>query len=137
MQRRIAILFMVTLLAASACTSAPSPAGSDPSACTVAVLQPVVTAYVQRSDPANALPISDLQCAQGWAVAAGILGPDDPPADGPHGAPTSVVLAFEDGQWVVREKADVCGVYDPNVPDAYPDDAAIPEALYVSGCLAG
>lgn len=137
MRHRIAAVFTATLLAASACTSAPSPIPSDPSECTLAVLQPVVTAYVQRSDPQNAMPISDLQCAQGWAVVAGVLGPDNPPADGPHGAPTSIVLAFEEGQWVVREKADVCGLYDPNAPDGYPDDAEIPESLYVSGCLAG
>jgi hypothetical protein len=70
-------------------------------------------------------------------VAAGVLGPKDAPADGPQGAPTSVILEAEGQFWIVKEKAGVCGTYDPESPDAVPDDALVPAALYVSACLAG
>lgn len=105
--------------------------------CTVEEVQPSVTTYVELADPQNQMPIRDLQCADGWAVASGILGPKDAPVDGPQGAPTSIVLEAEGQFWIVKEKDYVCGTYDPESPEAVPADALIPADLYLSGCLAG
>lgn len=105
--------------------------------CTVKAVQPFLTNYVEYVDKANQMPIRELLCANGWAVATGILGPKNAPANGPQGAPTSVILEAEGQFWIVKDKAKVCGTYDSNAPDALPADALVPAALYKSGCLAG
>lgn len=105
--------------------------------CTVAAVQPFVSAYVELSDPNNQMPIRNLECSAGWAVASGILGPKDAPTGGPQGAPTSIIMEAEGQFWIIKDKAKVCGTYDPNNPEKVPADALVPIALYKSGCLAG
>lgn len=71
-------------------------------------------------------------CSNGWAVATGILGAKDAPADGPQGAPTSFIFEQEGEFWVQKDGADVCGT--PPADGGYPDDATIPAPLYQT-CL--
>ncbi len=139
MRSRIFLLsfaFILTACGASAPQPAPTKVGGM-TECTVEAVQPFVTAAVEALDPNNQMPITDLQCADGWAVASGILGPKDAPANGPQGAPTSMVLEAEGQFWIVKEKADVCGTYDSTNPTAVPADALVPADLYTSACLAG
>lgn len=71
-------------------------------------------------------------CSNGWAVAAGTLGPKDAPDDGPLGAPTSFIFQQEGQFWVPKNGADVCGT--PPADGGYPADATIPWPLYQT-CL--
>lgn len=134
----------LAIIGAIGCSGATSSSSTDEptkvggtTECTVDAVQPFVTAYVELSDPQNQMPIDDLQCAKGWAVATGILGPKDAPSDGPQGAPTSLVLEAEGQFWIIKDKARVCGTYNADDPESVPDDAEVPAALYVAGCLAG
>lgn len=134
----------LSILILGACTSQPTNSPSDTptkvggmTECTVEAVQPFVTAYIELSDANNQMPIKDLQCANGWAVASGILGLKNAPSDGPQGAPTSIVLEAEGQFWIVKDKVKVCGTYNAEDPETVPTDAEIPGALYLSGCLAG
>ena len=97
--------------------------------CTKEAVQPAVDAAVVALGGDNQMPIEDLQCATGWAVASGILGPKDAPADGPQGAPFSFVFEAEGQFWVPKDKAQVCGTSE--------SDAEVPADLYAAGCAAG
>ena len=81
----------------------------------------------------NAWSPDSVQCADGWAVASGLIGPVDPPADGPQGAPTNLIFQQEGQFWIPKDPIDVCGTYTDG---SYPSDAEIPEALY-DACLSG
>jgi len=83
----------------------------------------------------NVYTIDSLECADGWAVTGGILGPQDAPADGPQGAPTSFIFQAEGQFWIPKAQDQVCGTLDVEDNTAYPSDAEIPEALYTAGCL--
>lgn len=120
----------------AAASAAPSKVGGM-TECTKDALQPAVTAAAEALSTDNQMPIDDLQCADGWAVAMGTLGPKNPPADGPQGAPTSMVFQAEGQFWVPQDKQKVCGTYDSNKPEEVPADATIPADLYTAGCLAG
>lgn len=135
--RPFLMLLAIALLAGCSSGEQGVPSVGGMTECTVEAVQPFITAYVELSDAKNQMPISDLQCADGWAVASGILGPQDAPADGPQGAPTSIILEAEGQFWIIKEKADVCGTYAPDAPEDRPEDALIPADLYRSGCLAG
>jgi hypothetical protein len=88
--------------------------------------------YVESIDATNTFSLDTLECADGWAVAGGILGPKDAPADGPQGAPAALIFEQEGQFWIPKEAADVCGTYTDGT---YPADAEVPEALYPAGCL--
>lgn len=142
MRARHTLIIAMLLLALSSCTAAPERTPSPSKVggmteCTIPAVQPFVTAAVELQDTTTQMPIRDLQCAEGWAVASGIRGPKNPPANGPHGAPTSMLLEAEGQFWIVKDKARVCGTYNPETPTALPKDALVPAALYTSGCLAG
>jgi hypothetical protein len=102
--------------------------------CTEPALSQAANLYAESLSPDNTYTLDSLTCADGWALTAGTLGPKDPPADGPQGAPTSLIFEAEGQFWVHKDKADVCGTYNPDDPMAYPADATVPEALY-EGCL--
>lgn len=74
-----------------------------------------------------------VQCADGWAVASGLIGPVDAPEGGPQGAPANLIFQQEGQFWIPKDAVDVCGTFDG---DNYPGDAEIPEALY-DACLSG
>lgn len=125
-------------LALAACSSSTSSdASASPSEsmvggmteCTKEAVQPAVDQVVQEMGAENQMPIDDLQCADGWAVAGGILGPKDAPADGPQGAPTTLIFQQEGQFWVYQDKTKVCG------SDAA--SSAVPAALFEIGCMSG
>ena len=75
-----------------------------------------------------------VECADGWAVASGSIDIKDAPADGPQGAPASLIFEQEGQFWIPKDKQDVCGTIDG---ETYPSDALVPEALFLAGCLSG
>jgi hypothetical protein len=105
--------------------------------CTKEAVQPfvdeAVLALATDGSTDNQMPIDDLQCADGWAVAIGTLGPKDPPADGPQGAPNSFIFQAEGQFWIPKSPEQVCGTGGAD----YSADAQVPEALYVSACASG
>ena len=117
----------------SATPSQSSPAPSETSnSCTKTQLANAAAAAAQALGTDNVYTIDNLQCADGWAVTSGVLASKQNPA---MGAPTSFVFRREGEVWVGKDKAKVCGT-NPTTTIA-PADAAIPAALFLSGCAAG
>lgn len=134
--RRTALAAAVaaTALTLAACSGGSDSASESPmvggmTECTTEAVQPAVDQAATALGADNVMPIEDLQCADGWAVATGILGPKDAPADGPQGAPTSFVFQQEGQFWVLQDKAQVCGTSA--------DDSQVPADLWTAGCAAG
>lgn len=96
--------------------------------CTLEIVGDAAEEYAASlGEGANDYEIENLECADGWAVTAGILG------DGSgQGAPTAFIFEAEGQFWVPRSQEDACGTYEDG---AYPADASIPEELYEIGCL--
>lgn len=105
--------------------------------CTTEAVQPfvdeAVLALATDGSTDNAMPIDYLDCADGWAVANGILGLKDAPADGPQGAPTKFIFQAEGQFWILRDQEQVCGTGGEN----YSADAQVPEAIYEPACVFG
>ena len=119
-----------TPLAASSSSTAPMVGGMTE--CTKDALAQIATGAAQAIGPDNVYSISDLHCADGWAVTGGVLANK---ANPDMGAPTSFVFEQEGQFWVVKDKAKVCGT-NPTTTTA-PADALIPAALFLPGCAAG
>ena len=147
--RFTAALIVLTTAGLTACTAdstEPAPVGSPTAAssasttpmvggmteCTKDALAPFATGAAQSMGPDNIYTLSDLQCADGWAVTGGVLANK---ANPDMGAPTSFVFEQEGQFWVVKDKAAVCGT-NPTTTTA-PADALIPAALFLPGCAAG
>ena len=115
--------------------AAASPIGGM-TTCDKAALDSSVQAAAVALGADNVFTIDTVECASGWAVVSGILGAADAPADGPQGAPTSLIFEAEGQFWIPKVAADVCGTPWPNTSgtDA-PADALIPADLYASACL--
>ena len=115
--------------------AAASPIGGM-TTCDKAGLDSSVQAAAVALGADNVFTIDTVECASGWAVVSGILGAADAPADGPQGAPTSLIFEAEGQFWIPKVAADVCGTPWPNTSgtDA-PADALIPADLYASACL--
>ena len=115
--------------------AAASPIGGM-TTCDKAGLDSSVQAAAVALGADNVFTIDTVDCASGWTVVSGILGAADAPADGPQGAPTSLIFEAEGQFWIPKVAADVCGTPWPNTSgtDA-PADALIPADLYASACL--
>ncbi len=134
-QRTIAIAG-ATLLGAgilAGCSSEEEPMVGGMTECTDEIINAEATAFVEQQGPENTWYPDSVQCADGWAVASGLIGLVDPPADGPQGAPANLIFEQEGQFWIPKDAMDVCGTYDG---DTYPGDALIPEALYTA-CTSG
>lgn len=96
--------------------------------CTLEIVGDAAEEYAATlGEGANNYEVENVECADGWAVTAGILG------DGSgQGAPTGFIFEAEGQFWVPRTQEDACGTYDDG---NYPSDASIPEELYEIGCL--
>lgn len=116
----------------STATTSAAPMVGGMTECTKSALAEPATAAAQALGPDNLYAVDVLNCADGWAVTSGLLSSKDNPE---MGAPTSFVFQQEGQFWVVQDKAKVCGT-NPTTTTA-PEDAAIPAALFVSGCAAG
>ncbi|MFZ4373468.1 MAG: hypothetical protein ACOYO2_09555 [Mycobacterium sp.] len=117
-------------VAASSSTTTPMVGGMTE--CTKDALAQPATNAAQSMGPDNVYAISDLQCADGWAVTGGLLASK---ANPDMGAPTSFVFEQEGQFWIPKDKAKVCGT-NPTTTTA-PADALIPAALFLPGCAAG
>ena len=115
--------------------AAASPIGGM-TTCDKAGLDSSVQAAAVALGADNVFTIDTVECASGWAVVSGILGAADAPADGPQGAPTSLIFEAEGQFWIPKVAADVCGTPWPNTSgtDA-PADALIPADLDATACL--
>ena len=117
-------------IAASSASTTPMVGGMTE--CTEDALAPFATGAAQAMGPDNIYTVSDLHCADGWAVTGGVLANK---ANPDMGAPTSFVFEQEGQFWVVKDKAKVCGT-NPTTTTA-PADALIPATLFLPGCAAG
>ena len=120
-------------------SSAAAPSGSmvgGMTECTKEAVQPAVDLAAKAMGADNVMAIEDLQCADGWAVASGILGTaaQAGATDGPAGAPTQFIFEAEGQFWIPKAPADVCGTPFPPTGDTAPADAMIPASLF-SACL--
>ena len=113
-------------------TTSTAPMVGGMTECTRDAIAPFATAAAQAMSPDNVYTLSDLQCADGWAVTGGVLANTNNPD---MGAPTSFVFEQEGQFWVVKDKEKVCGT-NPTTTTA-PADALIPAALFLPGCAAG
>lgn len=102
--------------------------------CTDEIVNAAAEEFALSLSAENAWYPNSVQCADGWAVASGMIGLADPPADGPMGAPQSIIFEQEGQFWIPKQAQDVCGTIDG---DTYPSDAQVPEALFLAGCLSG
>lgn len=102
--------------------------------CTDEIVNAAAEEYAVSLSADNAWYPDTVECADGWAVASGMIGLADAPEDGPMGAPQSIIFEQEGQFWVPKDKQDVCGTIDG---DTYPSDAQVPEALFLAGCLSG
>lgn len=118
------------LAACSANSSTPSAETADN--CTKGQLADAAAGAARALGNDNIYTIDNLQCADGWAVTSGVLASTQNPN---MGAPTSFVFRREGEVWVGQDKTKVCGT-NPTTTIA-PADAAIPAALFLSGCAAG
>lgn len=136
-------LAVVTAASLAACSSSSTSEATSAAAsmvggtteCTTDAVGPAATEAAKVLGADNVFTLEDLQCADGWAVATGILGTGASASAAPEGAPTSFVFQAEGQFWVPQDKAKVCGS-DP-AATAAPADATIPAALYTAGCAAG
>ena len=127
---------IVTLGVLAGCSSSSEPeAVGGMTECTKEALATPAQDSATALGAENVYSIDTLECADGWAVTSGILGPANAPADGPQGAPTNFIFEAEGQFWIPKAMNQVCGTFNPDEPDAYPADAVIPEALYTAGCL--
>ena len=115
--------------AASASSPAPSETADN---CTKTQLADAAAGAARALGKDNIYTIDNLQCADGWAVTSGVLASTQTPT---MGAPTSFVFRRDGEVWVGQDKAKVCGT-NPTTTTP-PADAAIPAALFLSGCAAG
>lgn len=113
-------------------TTSTAPMVGGMTECTRDAIAPFATGAAQAMGPDNVYTLSDLQCADGWAVTGGVLANTNNPD---MGAPTSFVFEQEGQFWVVKDKEKVCGT-NPTTTTA-PADALIPAALFLPGCAAG
>lgn len=145
MNRATAITIALTGLAAagsSACGShSTTPASSSTprspmvggmTECTKEALAQPATRAAQALGATNVYTVTELACADGWAVTSGLLAGKDNPT---MGAPTSFVFEQEGQFWIPKDKKKVCGT-NP-ITTTPPPDAAIPATLFVVGCAAG
>lgn len=105
-------------LAGCSSGSGDSTAEASTAECTVEVLQPIVNDQADILGRGNVMPIDDLQCADGWAVATGTLQPKNEPA--------TFIFEGQGSQWVWQEPAVACG--------KTADSSAIPASLFAVGC---
>jgi len=141
----VAGIAMATIaLAACSSTSSSSSSSAAPTEskvggmteCTKEAVQPAVDLAAKAMGADNVMAIEDLQCADGWAVASGILGTaaQAGATDGPAGAPTQFIFEAEGQFWIPKAPADVCGTPFPPTGETAPADAMIPASLF-SACL--
>lgn len=132
----VAVAFVAVAAALGACSansSTPSAVSSETAeSCTKAQLADAAAGAARALGNDNIYTIDNLQCADGWAVTSGMLASTQNPN---MGAPTSFVFRREGEVWVGQDKTKVCGT-NPTATTA-PADAAIPAALFLSGCAAG
>lgn len=144
----LSVALFITGASLAGCSSSNSDTASTESPmvggmteCTKEAIQPAVDEAVLAlaTDGAtdNQMPIDELQCADGWAVAAGVLGPKDPPADGPQGAPNSFIFQAEGQFWIPKDREQVCGTGGGGADFAYSTEALVPEAIFTLACTSG
>ena len=108
--KKLAIALSAGLLAGTAlaaCSSDESASSEETmvggmTECTQEILSVEAVTYAESLSPDNTFTTDSVDCADGWAVANGILGPKDAPADGPQGAPTALIFQQEGQFWIPK-----------------------------------
>lgn len=136
---------LIGVSALAACSSS-SPATTSSASmvggmteCTNEVVGKAAQTAAEAMSADNLFQLDSVQCADGWAVASGILGAKEDAGNtsAPVGAPTTMIFEAEGQFWIPKEASQVCGTLDQADPSAVPADATIPAALYQAGCLSG
>lgn len=71
--------------------------------------------------------VDAVECSGNWAVVFATLS-----GEGASGASEPSIFERVGADWVLKAPESVCGTFVPG--DARPNDAAVPEALWESGC---
>lgn len=120
--------------AAGGSAAATAPASATASACDdTAVAAAIADSYARtKASEGTGLALQDVsgvQCADDWAIAMVRIG------DGlGHDFEDREVLQLVEGVWQVADRMAVCGTVNPRRPAAVPDDAQVPEPLYLIAC---
>ena len=101
-------------------------------ACDEATIQRAIEESLAGTE-SSLVDIEGVECADGWAVAFPTV--RDPIFE--DGITGTMVFRAEGDTWIDQDPRDVCGTYDPErdpVNPAYPDDAQVPEAIWLPAC---
>jgi hypothetical protein len=101
-------------------------------ACDEATIQRAIEASLAGSE-STLVDIEGVECADGWAVAF----PTISEPDFEYGITGTMVFRAEGDTWIPQDRREVCGTYDPaGDPEnpAYPNDAQVPEAIWLPAC---
>ena len=104
----------------AASTSSTAPMVGGMTECTKDALAQFASRAAQAMGPDNVYAISDLHCADGWAVLTPTVG------DGGDGYDTVVVVQAEGPVWALMDRGKVCGTSKA--------DAQVPASLYDAAC---
>ena len=125
-----AAVLIVTSFGFAGC-SLTSQESSGP-ACDETTIQRAIEASLAGSE-STLVDIEGVECADGWAVAFPTIGEPD----FEYGITGTMVFRAEGDTWIDQDRREVCGAYDPErdpVNPAYPDDAQVPEAIWLPAC---
>jgi len=137
----LALAAMALSVTLASCTTADEPAAEGSGVATApattcdatAVAAAIADAYARtKASEGTGLALQDVsgvQCADDWAIAMVRIG------DGlGHDFEDREVLQLVGGAWQVADRMVVCGTVNPRRPAAVPDDAQVPEPLYLIAC---
>lgn len=102
----------------SGSSSASDASGAATAECTTDVLQPAVNDQADALGRGNTMPIADLQCADGWAVATGTMVPKNEPG--------TFIFQAQGSTWIWQEPMTVCG--------KTAEKSSVPESLFPVAC---
>lgn len=104
-----------------------STSGATSLACDSETLLAAANANVMNEED-KASAVNDVQCDGDFAVGFATMGSGDAQID------VTDVFQAVDGAWTLVDRAAVCGTIDMNAPADRPDDAQVPESIWVSAC---
>lgn len=104
-------------------------------ACQQSTLRMVAERYVRTLG--NRFHFRDVRCSGRWAVVMGEINLPQPAKNGPEGVGASLIFRYDGRAWIHETNSSSCGRFDSDHPESKPEDARIPNELYLLGCLVG
>lgn len=116
------------------CSSSDSTSGEESvggmAVCDEATLSDAIRSNLEADGQgAELISFDGLNCLDGWAATFPTIGTSDEDA-------VTVTQVFQaEGQfWILKDRAEVCGTYNPDDPLAYPEDSQVPEGIWQDAC---